>query len=677
MKRLFLLFLFPFSLQWLLASNPINGLLLEEKKDFLAIGVKGQVPRNFKVTEMSFPFRIVVDFPSAVYKEATLVERPSFYPVREIRLSQFQENPPIARLVVETEEKAEYQIDGANGFRLLIKGKAKQQSSPSQSVVDQLPLLPPSPTNMSPPSSEKPPDSYESVKIAFTPQTNPSSQDDPEVLVSLDFLKTDIRDVFKSLTMQTGWNFFLTSEVKGEVTLTAERITVEDAISLVCKLHNLVFKKEKEGYIIATPQEMERLYPVPTTTITLTLKNVKPSDVSPVLEKAFPKGSFQAVGNVIVATVPEKDVERVRELVADLDSVQAPPAKEEEVTKIVTLSYLDVDDAIEMLKTLYPEVKAARTPSQSFTAFAAIGGGYGMGGYGMGGYGMGGVGGIGGAGGIGGVGGAGITAGMGMGMGVGMGLSPAMLQQKPGKLVLIGPASVVDRAESVLRKLDIPPKQIHIQARVTDISEDAAKQIGIQWGFPISQTFSETGGAGLKIGRIERSSLQITAILDSLLSQGKGIQLANPSLALVDGRGANILVGERIMYTRRTGITPLGMPVYEIAEEQVGVILRINAKIGEDNSITLYVRPEISYLVGFTGPENLPLIASRQAETVLRLKSGESIVLGGLLQEKELEQMRKVPLLADLPFFGNLFRWRSKTKTHSEILIFITASVLE
>jgi type IV pilus assembly protein PilQ len=306
------------------------------------------------------------------------------------------------------------------------------------------------------------------------------------------------------------------------------------------------------------------------------------------------------------------------------------------------------------------------------------------GGYGMGGYGMGGYGGLGGFGGFGagtttGTTGVGGFAGLGMGYGAGMGMgySPAMFQQKPDKLVLTGPQSLVNKAKETLKGLDIPPKQIHIQARITDISEDAAKQIGIQWGFPISQTFTESGGEGLKIGRIDRSPLQVAAQIDAILSSGKGIQLANPSLALIDGRGANILVGERIMYTRRTGITPLGMPIYEIAEEQVGVILRLNAKIAEDNSITLYVRPEISYLVGMTGPENLPQIATRQAETVLRLKSGESIALGGLLQEKDLEQMRKVPLLADLPFFGNLFRWRSKTKTHSEILIFITASVIE
>jgi type II secretory pathway component GspD/PulD (secretin) len=299
-----------------------------------------------------------------------------------------------------------------------------------------------------------------------------------------------------------------------------------------------------------------------------------------------------------------------------------------------------------MLKNLYPEVKAAKAPSQAFTAFAAMTGGYGMGGYGMGGYGgLGGFGGFGAGTTTGTTGVSGLGAlGMGYGAGMGMGYSPAMFQQKPDKLVLTGPQSLVNKAKETLKGLDIPPKQIHIQARITDISEDAAKQIGIQWGFPISQTFTESGGEGMKIGRIDRSPLQVAAQIDAILSSGKGIQLANPSLALIDGRGANILVGERIMYTKRTGITPLGMPIYEIAEEQVGVILRLNAKIAEDNSITLYVRPEISYLVGMTGPENLPQIATRQAETVLRLKSGESIVLGGLLQEKDLEQMRKVPL---------------------------------
>lgn len=675
MKRFIPMFLVLFSLRLLVGENIIKGISLEEKKDVLIINLNGQVPKNYKLTEMSAPFRIVVDFPSSLYKEATLVEKPSFYPVREIRLSQFQGNPPIVRLVVETDEKPEYQLSQASGFKLLIK-RMEKPASPSSQNADQPPLPPPLSTNIS--KSEKPSNPSGTVRIVNNPPKNPSNGDDPDVLVSLDFLKTDIRDVFKSLSMQTGLNFSLTSDVKGEVTLTAEKITVEDAIALICKLNNLVFKKEKGSYIIATPEEMEKLYPLPTTTITIPLKNAKPSDVVPVLEKAFPKGTFHAVGNAIAATVYEKDADSVRKLISDLDNAQAPPVKEEEITKTVTLSYLDVDDAIEMLKTLYPTVKAAKAPSQSFIAFAAMTGGYGMGGYGAGGYG--GLGGFG-TSGLGGTTGTGLTGttGFGYGMGYGMGttVSPAMLQQKPDKLVLMGPASAVEGAEMALKKLDIPPKQIHIQARVVDISEDAAKQIGIQWGFPISETFTESGGSGLQIGRIDRSPLQVSATLDAILSQGKGIQLANPSLALVDGRGADILVGERIMYTRRTGITPLGMPIYETAEEQVGIILTLNAKVAEDNSITLYVRPEISYLIGMTGPENLPQISTRQAETVLRLKSGESIVLGGLLQDKDIEQMRKVPLLADLPFFGNLFRWRSKTKSHSEILIFITAKVLE
>jgi type II secretory pathway component GspD/PulD (secretin) len=672
MRRYLLLIIFVFTFGLLFASNSITGLSLEQRKDILCVNISGKIPKNYKVVEMNAPFRIVIDFPETIYKESTRLEKPLFYPVNEIRLAQFKESPPTARLVVEMEEKTSYcVVQEGNKLRLLIKGREepKRETPKRERTSDDFPILP-VPT-------AKPNDGQDDPKPDNSAVKNTISYDDG--LVSIDFLKTDIRDVFKSLTMQTGINFFLSSEVKGEVTLTAEKIKVEDAIEMICKMNNLVFKKEKAGYIIATPQEMERLSPVPTTTATIPLRFAKPSDIQPVLEKVFPKGKFQVVGNAIVATVPEEELRTVSKFISDLDTAQTPPEKEKEVTEVIRLSYLDVDDAIEMLKNLYPEVKTAKAPSQAFTAFAAMAGGYGMGGYGMGGYGgLGGLGGFGagtttGTTGVGGFAG----AGMGYGAGMGMGYSPAMFQQKPDKLVLTGPQSILNKAKETLKGLDIPPKQIHIQARITDISEDAAKQIGIQWGFPISQTFTESGGEGLKIGRIDRSPLQVSATIDAILSSGKGIQLANPSLALVDGRGANILVGERIMYTRRTGITPLGMPIYEIAEEQVGVILRLNAKIAEDNSITLYVRPEISYLVGMTGPENLPQIATRQAETVLRLKSGESIALGGLLQEKDLEQMRKVPLLADLPFFGNLFRWRSKTKTHSEILIFITASVIE
>ncbi|MBC7326703.1 AMIN domain-containing protein [bacterium] len=674
MRRFLPIFLALFLLQLALGENIISGISLEQKGDILKISVKGQVPPNYKLTEMGSPIRIVVDFPATIYNDPTLVEKTSFYPVKEIRLSQFSEKPPVARLVVETLEKAEYQVNLDKGFNLLIK--KKQAPTSSNSSVDGFPSLPSLPANISITKATTSNNSSPTIRIVKA-SSEPAEGDDPEVLVSIDFLKTDIRDVFKSLTMQTGVNFFLTPEVKGEVTLTAEKIKVEDAIALICKLNNLVFKKEKEGYIIATPQEMEKLYPLPTVTITIPLKHAKAGEVQAVLEKVYPKCSFQAVGTVITATVPESDVEKIRKFVTELDSVQAPEVKEKEITKIVTLSYLDVDDAVEMLKTLYPQVKAAKAPGQSFVAFAAMTGGYGMGGYGMGGFG--GAGGFGGTTGATGTTGFGGLGGFGAGIsgGMGMGYSPAMFQQKPDKLVLIGLESEVKEAETALKKLDIPPKQIHIQARVTDISEDAAKQLGIQWGFPISETFTESGGSGIQIGRIERSPLQLASTIDAILSQGKGIQLANPSLALVDGRGADILVGERIMYTKKTGITPLGMPIYEVAEEQVGVILRLNAKVAEDNTITLYVRPEMSYLIGMYGPDNLPLIATRQAETVLRLKSGESIVLGGLLQEKEEEQMRKVPLLADLPFFGNLFRWRSKNKTHSELMIFITASVIE
>ncbi|MGB9877371.1 MAG: AMIN domain-containing protein, partial [bacterium] len=392
MKKFLPFFFLLLSLQIIRADNAIVGLSVKEKKDLLCVSISGSLPKDYKLLELTSPFRIVIDFPSTVYKGATLVEKPSCYPIKEIRLSQFKESPPIARVVIEMEERTPYQIIKEGGaFKLLIKKKEKPLKNSSQKggngqFIPVLPALSSIPISR---SDNKPSDKFG------------EKYSDPGDLISIDFLKTDIRDVFKSLTMQTGINFFLTPEVKGEVTLSADKIKVEDAIELICKLNNLEFKKEKEGYVIATPQEMERLYPIRKETITFLLKNAKPSDIQPILEKAFPKGSFQAVGNTIVADLPEAEVEKCKKLIADLDTAQAPSPKEKEITEVVKLSYLDVDDAIEMLKTLYPDVKAAKAPSQAFTAFAAMAGAYGMGGYGAGGYGAGGYG----AGGYGGLGG--------------------------------------------------------------------------------------------------------------------------------------------------------------------------------------------------------------------------------------------------------------------------------
>jgi type II secretory pathway component GspD/PulD (secretin) len=94
--------------------------------------------------------------------------------------------------------------------------------------------------------------------------------------------------------------------------------------------------------------------------------------------------------------------------------------------------------------------------------------------------------------------------------------------------------------------------------------------------------------------------------------------------------------------------------------------------------MTLRVVPTVEDIIGFTGPTNnqRPITAKRSVETQVRVKDGETLVLGGLIKDNEVKTVRKVWLLGDLPLLGNLFRNTSKTKTKTDLLILITPRIV-
>jgi len=108
----------------------------------------------------------------------------------------------------------------------------------------------------------------------------------------------------------------------------------------------------------------------------------------------------------------------------------------------------------------------------------------------------------------------------------------------------------------------------------------------------------------------------------------------------------------------------------------VGITLRVTGKASPDGYITLYVHPEVSSITSFRDLPNgisLPQIATRFVDTTVRVKSGETIAIGGLLREVDINNLQKVPIIGDIPFLGQLFRRSQKTKQRSEIVVFVTA----
>ena len=118
-------------------------------------------------------------------------------------------------------------------------------------------------------------------------------------------------------------------------------------------------------------------------------------------------------------------------------------------------------------------------------------------------------------------------------------------------------------------------------------------------------------------------------------------------------------------------------PVQTIQREEVGIKLRITPTINSDGYITTIINPEVSSVIGFTGPDNsLPIVSTRQANTTVRLKDGNSVIIGGLLSEEKTKNVTKVPLLGDIPGLGLLFQHQSTTLTKKDLVIEVTPHII-
>lgn len=140
-----------------------------------------------------------------------------------------------------------------------------------------------------------------------------------------------------------------------------------------------------------------------------------------------------------------------------------------------------------------------------------------------------------------------------------------------------------------------------------------------------------------------------------------------------------MLVGTRIPFVV-TGTTFAGggaAQTQSVQREEVGIKLRITPIINPDGYITTIITPEVSSVIGFTGPDNsLPIISTRQASTTVRLKDGNSVIIGGLLSEEKTKNVSKFPLLGDIPGLGLLFQHQNTTLNKKDLVIEVTPHIL-
>jgi len=272
-------------------------------------------------------------------------------------------------------------------------------------------------------------------------------------------------------------------------------------------------------------------------------------------------------------------------------------------------------------------------------------------------------------------------------------------------VMVIDRAANLDRIEAFLNLSDLRQKQVMIEARIVEVSLGSDDEMGINWSVLNASLFGvdglssdwiqtlapEAGEENVDLTgtvtndtpaysgfEFRASKNDVDVILQALARDTNLDLLSAPRVATLNNEPAVIKVLEKVPYVSTlTELSQYGSTTSktEIEFVDVGITLEATPQLAPDGSVYLKIRPEISEVVEwFNGT---PVVDRRSVETTIKVSDGGTVIIGGLLKDITLQSMSKTPLLGDIPFLGFLFRSKREQTTKSELLVFISPTVIE
>ncbi len=284
-------------------------------------------------------------------------------------------------------------------------------------------------------------------------------------------------------------------------------------------------------------------------------------------------------------------------------------------------------------------------------------------------------------------------------------------------LIIIAPDNVYNSLRHVIDKLDARRAQVFIEALIVEVSSTQAAEFGIQWQYLGGSVSNGTGGGtsvfggtnynnagngninnaaanpagiggGLNLGLVRgtikilgKEILNIPALARALESEAKTNILSTPTLLTLDNEEAKIVVGKNVAFvtgsfTQSSGGTGTN-PFQTFERKDVGLTLKIKPQVSEGGSVKLQISQEVSSVDPATSSSsNGPTTNKRSIDSTVLADDGQFIVLGGLIQDDVNNGADKVPLLGDIPFLGNLFRYEKRDRTKTNLMVFLRPVVL-
>lgn len=277
-------------------------------------------------------------------------------------------------------------------------------------------------------------------------------------------------------------------------------------------------------------------------------------------------------------------------------------------------------------------------------------------------------------------------------------------------LLFYGTASEAQKVRAVLDQIDIPYEQVSLEAQVMSINKTDSKNLGIEWEWSKAPQYYEeytpekitidaatgkitstepaeitrassfnkgTTGGIISFGRSPDGlpyEFYYAAKINALINNGKANILSKPKITTINGKEATINIGGEVPIPTLTVSDKTTTTTYEYKE--TGIILKYTPRVNDDGYITAKIHTEVSTPT-YDADAKAYRFNKRSADTQVRLKDGETMVIGGLIGSDESKVMSKIPFLGDLPILGRFFSNVNNSKNESEVIIFVTARIVK
>jgi type II secretory pathway component GspD/PulD (secretin) len=241
-------------------------------------------------------------------------------------------------------------------------------------------------------------------------------------------------------------------------------------------------------------------------------------------------------------------------------------------------------------------------------------------------------------------------------------------------VVLSAPAEVLAKFRDDIKQFDVPASQIMIDVLMVEFTEAAAKDLGFDflWSNAGRSLATSSGPGDVIFHVVSTLPEEFTAAIRALVEKRMARVDANPRVATVSGQRASIFVGRQRYLSQ-----PVEMADYATLNFiDAGIKLDMTPWTGGGGEIISDINAEVSVMSAPDAVTGLPEKSTRRVKTQVRVRQGETIIIGGLVQNELQSTRTKIPVLGDLPLVGSLFRREKTAETKTELVIFITPRVL-